>query len=579
MKLFIKLLLFFLLPTAYFLSCQKQFLCLDCDINKFPVAIAGADQTITLPTDSILLNGNSSFDPDGTIVAYQWTKISGSSSFNITNSTNVLAKADHLVKGVYQFELKVTDNGGLSSKDTIQITVNTITQSGNIPPVARAGNDTIIQTNQTLCSGVTISITLRGTSSFDPDGFITSYLWTGKGNILNPGAPITQVSNLATGINMFILKVTDNNGATGMDTVLVNVISTVSRPVIPVRLIPIGALSQARSKIAVAAAGTKILFAGGWLSPGNNSPSTSRIDIYDVVTNAWSTAELSEGRFGIGSAVLGDKIFFAGGGVQQNNGLGEWQYSGVSSSAVDIYDASSNTWTRAQLGSERSPVGASAGNKVVFAGGDNNYPSARIDIYDAVTNVWSTSSLSEPRHISQAATAGNKIFFAGGGVGIHSGSGGHLSKRIDIYDASSNTVSFDSLNMERGEMGAISANNKIYWAGGILWDATINDYGVTGSVEIKNIATNSTSFECLSEAKDGITAVRKDNKLIFFGGSYYGVFKARFDIYDLDTNLWSIGELPQNLVLASIISYNNTIYIAGGEVNGVISSQVWKLDF
>lgn len=51
--------------------------------NKPPIAVAGPDQVITLPTDSVLLDGRTSSDPDGTISNYLWTKISGPSSFNI----------------------------------------------------------------------------------------------------------------------------------------------------------------------------------------------------------------------------------------------------------------------------------------------------------------------------------------------------------------------------------------------------------------------------------------------------------------------------------------------------------------
>lgn len=42
---------------------------------------------------------------------------------------------------------------------------------------------------------------------------------------------------------------------------------------------------------------------------------------------------------------------------------------------------------------------------------------------------------------------------------------------------------------------------------------------------------------------------------------------------------WSIGVLPQNIEGASIISVNNTIYVASGYVNGVLSNPVWKLEF
>jgi len=41
--------------------------------NKIPTANAGADITITLPTNSTILNGIGT-DIDGTITNYQWTK-------------------------------------------------------------------------------------------------------------------------------------------------------------------------------------------------------------------------------------------------------------------------------------------------------------------------------------------------------------------------------------------------------------------------------------------------------------------------------------------------------------------------
>ena len=53
----------------------------------------------------------------------------------------------------------------------------------------------------------------------------------------------------------------------------------------------------------------------------------------------------------------------------------------------------------------------------------------------------------------------------------------------------------------------------------------------------------------------------------------------QFDIYDAKTNTWSIGVLPFSIEGASIISVNNTIYVAGGMVDNVFSDKVWKLEF
>lgn len=92
--------------------------------NRPPVANAGADQVITLPSNSVNLNGSASTDPDNNITSYQWTKISGPSSFSIANPNSVQTQVTNLVEGVYQFELKVTDRFGLYDKDTVQVTVN-----------------------------------------------------------------------------------------------------------------------------------------------------------------------------------------------------------------------------------------------------------------------------------------------------------------------------------------------------------------------------------------------------------------------------------------------------------------------
>ncbi|WP_414521426.1 PKD domain-containing protein, partial [Umezakia ovalisporum] len=54
--------------------------------NQAPVANAGPDQTITLPTNSITLNGSGT-DVDGSIAAYQWTKVAGPAQGSISNAT------------------------------------------------------------------------------------------------------------------------------------------------------------------------------------------------------------------------------------------------------------------------------------------------------------------------------------------------------------------------------------------------------------------------------------------------------------------------------------------------------------
>ena len=184
--------------------------------NQSPTANAGLNQNITLPANSVTLNGSGT-DPDGTITAYQWTKIAGPATFTIVSPAQASTVINNLVPGVYQFELRVTDNLGLVGKDTVAVTVNDVP---NQMPTANAG----LNQNITLPAN---SVTLNGTGA-DPDGTITAYQWTKIAGpvtftIVSPAQASTIINNLVQGVYQFELKVTDNRGAFGKDTVIVTV--------------------------------------------------------------------------------------------------------------------------------------------------------------------------------------------------------------------------------------------------------------------------------------------------------------------------------------------------------------------
>ncbi|MCM5529388.1 PKD domain-containing protein [Parasegetibacter sp. NRK P23] len=187
--------------------------------NQVPVANAGSDITITLPVNTATLNGTSSYDSDGAIKTFSWSKVSGPSAGTLSNGSSSTASLAGLVAGTYVYELTVTDNDGASSKDQVKVTVNPAPVP-NQAPVANAGSDITI----TLPVN---TATLNGGASYDPDGTISTYKWSqvsGNATISNPSVMITNVTGLKEGTYVYELTVTDNKGATATGQVKITVL-------------------------------------------------------------------------------------------------------------------------------------------------------------------------------------------------------------------------------------------------------------------------------------------------------------------------------------------------------------------
>jgi hypothetical protein len=177
-------------------------------LNKIPVAKAGPDVVITLPANSVTLNGSAS-DSDGNITMVAWDVISGN---NVTiDNVNVLDPVVQFASaGTYTFRLTVSDDKGEIAMDDVSVVVN---REPNKIPLVSAGNDLAITlpTNSILLNGIV----------GDPDGLITKAQWTQitglPATILSTDGLSTMVSGLTQGLNTFRLTVTDDSGATAFD--------------------------------------------------------------------------------------------------------------------------------------------------------------------------------------------------------------------------------------------------------------------------------------------------------------------------------------------------------------------------
>ncbi|PVD53388.1 hypothetical protein DC498_05820 [Terrimonas sp.] len=189
-----------------------------------PAAVAGSDKTITLPVNSVMLDGSGSTAPSGSIVSYEWSKVSGPVPGTLSNTAIVNPGANNLTEGVYKFQLKVTDNNGLSATSTVTVTV----KPALLPPAANAGNAQTIVLPQN-------SVMLDGSKSTAPSGSIVSYEWKklsgGNAVIVDAGSAGTAVNGLAEGVYIFELKVTDSNGQSSAATVTITVKAAPPPPV------------------------------------------------------------------------------------------------------------------------------------------------------------------------------------------------------------------------------------------------------------------------------------------------------------------------------------------------------------
>ena len=185
--------------------------------NQVPTANAGKDQTIILPINSITLNGNG-LDEDGSIVAYNWIKLSGPISSTIANSKNASTEVSGLTQGIYKFQLKVTDNAGASATALVQITVNAPL---NNMPIAHAGDDQVVDLPAT-------KVILSGEqSTYDGTGSL-SYRWSKLSgpsgeSFARVNSSVTDVLGLVKGVYIFQLEVISINNDTARATVKITV--------------------------------------------------------------------------------------------------------------------------------------------------------------------------------------------------------------------------------------------------------------------------------------------------------------------------------------------------------------------
>ncbi len=187
-----------------------------------PTSNAGPDQTVNENTTIDLNALDSNNLPNFSQITYVWIQMSGPS---VTLSDTTSAQPSFTTPDVESdgisltFQLTVTNSDDLSDEDTVEVYINWDSQI----PIANAGPDQIVL-------GLN-EILLDSSLSTDGDGSIVSYSWElihrelSEYNTTADGETPT-ITDLFTGIYDVTLTVTDNDGLTDTDEMVLEVVET-----------------------------------------------------------------------------------------------------------------------------------------------------------------------------------------------------------------------------------------------------------------------------------------------------------------------------------------------------------------
>jgi PKD repeat protein len=144
--------------------------------------------------DTIHFNASESIDPDGYIVSYLWH------FGDETNATGVTTSHSYAEAGIYTVTLTLTDDDG-----DVGSTSSTKTVLNRSPVVSFTESATVVLTGE--------PIYFDASGSYDPDGIISSYLWSFGDGSTGTGKTVDHwyVDN---GIYTVTLTVVDNDGGT-----------------------------------------------------------------------------------------------------------------------------------------------------------------------------------------------------------------------------------------------------------------------------------------------------------------------------------------------------------------------------
>ncbi len=235
----------------------------------------------------------------------------------------------------------------------------------------------------------------------------TVFMASAQADVWREGAPMSTARANAGGVlvgdDLYVIGGSSTSGPRS----LTEIYDTVGNIWRAAAAMPVG-LEQ----FGVTTDGFKIYVTGGFEStgvPGDPIIESNDLRIFDIASGAWSSGPKMPGvRVGQTAAFVNGNIYVIGG-------------RGPSASRMFVFDIGANTWStaRSAVPSPRSDSAAVVVGKDIYVigGKDGSVSSARVDIYDTASGVWrSGPALPAPRDGHVAALNDGEIHVSGGQV-------------------------------------------------------------------------------------------------------------------------------------------------------------------
>lgn len=227
---------------------------------------------------------------------------------------------------------------------------------------------------------------------------------------------------------------------------------------------------------------------------------------------------------------------------------------------LDTYNADTNSWNQTYVG-WYATAAVSAGNFALFhcyTYKDEVSASSTIQIFDATTQTWSSKFFEDGATDVLTVSCGRYAII-----------GARSINQVWVFD--STDQSWRTINLtERYYLGICNGDLAVF----------ASQYALGDVVKVVNVTSEEITPYTRSymDASQGIASAGKF-VLIAGGTSTIGnAYSDRVDIFDTETQTWSVGQLSQKRRVISSASVGNYVIFAGGIENGNGSDRIDVFD-